>query len=864
MKYSDVIIEAILKSSHELSFFVLDKELEYVEFSESHRSRLKLLWGIEPEIGKNMLEVFSNQKAVDDFKKILARVFEKESVIQVDTRRSVGQNQAIFIETLWSPIIENNEVVGMVCIGKDITEEVTVRKDFEQQESIFEVFFNQGLNGSLIVLLDSPMVWNDQINEAEVLEQIIDNHRVMRVNEAYLNQYGYKKEQIINHTAREIYRNDVDYIKSFWLTLLKDKQINRERKQRRLDGTEFWVKSEYHLFYDDYGRILGYFGSQQDITEAKKSEIESLNANKRLQYIIENEITSIAIFDREMKYLYVSKKYLKDYNKKSFDVIGKSHYEIFPNSSEAYKEAHRKALSGEVVISERSRMEYDEGGVDWIRWECRPWYEDDFSIGGIIVHTEIISDRIRLEDEQKKREASLSAMFEQAAVGMSYGPNKLLSNVNQKYCDIIGYTKEELAQCTYVDVTHPEDVKKDKELFDKLLQGEISTYTIEKRLIHKDKSLIWINLTVSIVPQAEGEVYVLAVIEDINERKNAELSMHYLNHHDQLTGCLNRRSYEESIQKLDNETSMPLSIVMIDADGLKLVNDALGHLYGDELLVSIAKVLNYTILERGLVFRIGGDEFVITLANTSYENSLKVIEEINEKLKELSIKYFNISVSCGCSTKTLSKQSIIDIFAQAEDMMYRDKLLNSQKAIQKTLDHVLDVLFVRNKFEKTHANHVMNYCLKMAEALDYKEKEKELLVKAAYIHDIGKIGIDFDILDNRNQLSEDDIKEIKRHTEIGYRILNSSNHYADVSMIVLAHHERWDGKGYPKGLKGKHIPEHARIIAIADAYDVLISKNSYKNQIQKSEAINELLSQSGKQFDPELVIKFVEVIGKTA
>jgi transcriptional regulator with PAS, ATPase and Fis domain len=127
-----------------------------------------------------------------------------------------------------------------------------------------------------------------------------------------------KWNRSINRTAREIYENNLEYIKSFWLKLLKDKQINREKKQRRLDGTEFWVKSEYHLFYDDYGRILGYFGSQQDITEAKKLEVESMHANRRLQYIIENESTSIAIFDRDMKYLYVSKNHLKDYNKTGY------------------------------------------------------------------------------------------------------------------------------------------------------------------------------------------------------------------------------------------------------------------------------------------------------------------------------------------------------------------------------------------------------------------------------------------------------------------------------------------------------------------------------------------------------------------
>jgi diguanylate cyclase (GGDEF)-like protein/PAS domain S-box-containing protein/putative nucleotidyltransferase with HDIG domain len=519
-------------------------------------------------------------------------------------------------------------------------------------------------------------------------------------------------------------------------------------------------------------------------------------------------------------------------------------------------------MLGEVVISTKSKIELEDGTTQWIRWECRPWYENDNSIGGIILHTENISERVEMEDELKKRESSLRGMFEQAAVGMSYGPHKLLTNVNQKYCDIVGYSKEELAELTYMDITYPEDVEKDAKSFEALINGELNTYTIEKRLIRKDKSIVWINLTVSIVPQTEGDFYVLAVIEDINERKNAELSMHFLNYHDQLTGCYNRRYYEEHVLKMDESTSYPLSLVMVDADGLKLVNDALGHLYGDKLLVSVANTLVEVVNTLGKVCRIGGDEFIITLPNTTYEKGIELIQRINEALLNVSVNDFKITVSCGCSTKTNVSQSIMDIFSQAEDIMYREKLMNSQNTIQKTLDQVLDVLFERSTFDKSHAKNVLNYCMKMAEALHYSNAEKELLMKAAYIHDIGKIGIDTRIINKKSRLTKIEMKEVKRHSEVGYRILNSSNHFSDISMIILAHHERWDGKGYPKGLKGKEIPEYARILAIAETYDVLVSHDSYKERISKSDAFNELLNESGAQFDPEMVIRFVETIGK--
>lgn len=740
MNYSGIILNSILKNDQEISYFVLDRNFYYLEMSDRHCKEARLIWGFEPQINQSFLGFFGENKAVVNLKSQLNRVLnDRETITQVDSHKIQEIDKILFIERTYLPLIEQNECVGIICIARDITETVTVKNRLFLQESIFESFFNQNLVGSIIVLLDKPIVWNEHVNKSVVIEEILDGHKVIRVNQAYLNQYAYQKDQVLNCSAREIYRDRIDEIKEFWLKLLEEHQINREIKQKRRNGEEFWVKSEYHIFYDDYGRVLGYFGSQHDI-----------------------------------------------------------------------------------------------------------------------------SNQILMEEVFTKREASLMAMFEQAAVGMSYGPHKLLTNVNQKYCDIVGYTKDELKHMSYIDVTHPEDVQKDVDFFEQLLLGKINTYTIEKRLIRKNKEIIWINLTVSIVAQAEGETYVLAVIEDINERKNAEISMHYLNYHDQLTACYNRRYYEESIVKLDQFSSYPLSLVMVDADGLKLVNDALGHLYGDQMLVMIASCLKDTVLNKGDVYRIGGDEFVLSLANTSNEEALKVIEEIHHNLKNQSIGDFNITVSCGCATKTNSSQYILDVFSEAEDVMYREKLTNSQNTIQKTLSHVLEVLFQRSVFERSHANHVIEYCLKMAEGLGYSSTDKELLLKAAFIHDIGKIGIDPKILEKKGELNDKELKEMHRHSEIGYRILNSSNHFSDISMIVLAHHERWDGTGYPKGLKGKDVPEFAQIISLAETYDVLISSDSYKYTMSRKDALNEILKQSGHQFNPELARKFVEIIEKSA
>jgi len=151
----------------------------------------------------------------------------------------------------------------------------------------------------------------------------------------------------------------------------------------------------------------------------------------------------------------------------------------------------------------------------------------------------------------------------------------------------------------------------------------------------------------------------------------------------------------------------------------------------------------------------------------------------------------------------------------------------------------------------------------MGEALGMTEYENEELKSVGLLHDIGKITIDENVLNKPGKLTDDEWNEIKRHPEIGYRILNTVNDMSDMASYVLYHHERWDGKGYPKGLKGDEIPFVSRIINIVDSYDAMTSERSYQKALSKEVAIEELKKNAGTQFDAELVSVFIEkVLGK--
>jgi putative nucleotidyltransferase with HDIG domain len=190
--------------------------------------------------------------------------------------------------------------------------------------------------------------------------------------------------------------------------------------------------------------------------------------------------------------------------------------------------------------------------------------------------------------------------------------------------------------------------------------------------------------------------------------------------------------------------------------------------------------------------------------------------------------------------------------------MYKKKIFESPSMRGKTIQTIISTMHEKNKREEQHSKRVSQLCKSMAEALGLHEVEIEELKTAGLLHDIGKIAIDENILNKPGKLSNDEWEEIMRHPEIGYRILNTVHHMSEIASFVLSHHERWDGKGYPKRLKGEEIPLQSRIIAIADAFDAMTSERSYRNALSEESAVRELEKNACIQFDPQLVKIFVE------
>ncbi len=353
---------------------------------------------------------------------------------------------------------------------------------------------------------------------------------------------------------------------------------------------------------------------------------------------------------------------------------------------------------------------------------------------------------------------------------------------------------------------------------------------------------------------------VVEFIRDISDRKKFEEKVRYISYHDSLTDLHNRLYIEEEMKRYDSKEQLPLGLIMGDLNGLKLINDTYGHNKGDELLVKAANILKESCRDEDILSRWGGDEFVILLPQTSEEEANQIYKRIKNRCDITWQEEIPVSIAIGIAVKENSDDNLELTFKKAEDRMYKNKLIENRSAKNNILNALLSTLKEKSQETEEHALRLKELAVAIGRRINLHYSELNRLALLASLHDIGKTIVSEEILTKPGKLTEEEWEQIKKHPEAGYRITSSTEEFAHVANDILAHHERWNGTGYPEGLAGEKIPLLARIISIVDAYDVMTNGRTYKKAMEKKEVLKEIKDCAGSHFDPKLAEVFINII----
>ncbi|MEI8199978.1 MAG: diguanylate cyclase [Eubacteriales bacterium] len=406
-------------------------------------------------------------------------------------------------------------------------------------------------------------------------------------------------------------------------------------------------------------------------------------------------------------------------------------------------------------------------------------------------------------------------------------------------------------------ISSPEIKTKSKENFDRALSGEYFTL-VEEFGSDKNPHMYWQNYFSPILAKDRSVIGLTCFVLNITALKRAQEKNQYLSYHDTLTGLYNRRYYEEALYRIDKAANLPISIIIGDLNGLKLVNDAFGHQIGDEMLKKAADALQSACRQDDILARWGGDEFIILLPKTDLQHTEEIVKKAKSMSARMNVNSVNVDISFGWATKTEPEVDIQSEIKNAEDFMYKNKLIESKSMRSHTIKTIMNTLHEKNPREEEHSKRVGEICRKIGSAMHLSDIDVSTLNLVGFLHDIGKIAIEEGILNKPGKLSDLEFEAIKQHPEIGCRIIRSSYEISEVAEAILSHHERWDGSGYPKGQIGSEIPRFARIICIADSFDAMTSERTYRDIWSNEKAAEEIKRCAGTQFDPEIARIFVE------
>lgn len=747
--------------------------------------------------------------------------------------------------------ILNDHANQLYVIGtlQDVTERVQAENAARENEAIYKALLNSSYD--LVYLKDSAL-------------------RYIAVNTNMQRYYGLNEEALIGKQLNEI-KPGPDA--ALWES--RDRNVLLSGRPVYIEDSSDDRFFETIIFPVDLtNQKRGVGGISRDITQRKQTEKTIAQERDRAQTYFDIAAVVFVAFDRECNVTMINQTGCDIVGLPKSNIIGKPWIDCFvpEQDREGVRDMMRRLQDGTVLptdINENGIISLTHG-VRMVEWRNTVLFDANGEMIGILSAGIDVTDLRKTIEALKESERSKSVLLSNLP-GMAYrcafDRDWTMQFVSSGCFELTGYLPEELIAnkvLAFNDIICPEyretiwneSVDHFSKKYNNRYEYEIVTASGERKWV------LDINQGVS---DDSGIIIALeGIIIDITNTKLQFLQIQYLSNHDQLTGIHNRQYYDTARKNLDTPNYLPLSVFFVDINGLKLINDAFGYDVGDRIIQSTAAVLKSNMKQDEVLARIGGDEFGILLPHTDALACEKRMQELKDAF---TIRNANekdramvINLSIGFSTKSDPSIEFAQVEKDAEANMARRKLFDQKSHHNAVLSSIMATLFERSFETKEHAERIGSFCTIIGQRLLLHQDDIDRLMLFAMLHDIGKIGISDQILNKPSALNEEELAVMRTHPEIGYRIAMASPDLAPIADLILTHHERWDGKGYPNQIAGEKIPLLSRILAVADAYDAMTEDRVYRKALPQEQAIEEIRKNAGAQFDPQIAAVFLDIL----
>jgi diguanylate cyclase (GGDEF)-like protein/PAS domain S-box-containing protein len=839
--------EAELEAERDYMYQIFDSMSQYI-FVVDQDYRLEFM----NRPARNSLGDFTGRICYEELNKDtpcphcpVPRILNQETVEPVGHRNEISGK---ILEGNVTKLVHRNNKVSVLHVLEDVTESEQMKEALLQSENYYRAIFET--SGSAMFILEQDTT-------------------ISHVNSNFKDISGYSREEVEwkKSWTEFVHPEDLEWMRQYHYMRRRDARAAPQNYEFRFFDKDNKLRHGY-LTIDMIPQTTQSVVSLVDITDRKKAEEELLATKERFDFAL--QATNTGLWDWNVQTGEVV------FNEQWAAMAGYSLDELRPLSirtwmdlchpddleqSNALLEEHFRDES--AIYHCEARMKRKDGSWMWIqdRGKVIEWDESGAPLRMIGTHTDI-TERKLAEEALRRSENYYRAIFETSGSAMFIiEEDTTIYLANSNFQELSGYSRQEIeGMKSWMDFAHPDDAAWMKDYhYLRRRNRDAAPRRYEFRFITRQGDTRHLYLAVDLIP---GTQQSIASGIDITEQKKMERKLKQLSLYDSLTGLYSRNFFEEEMKRLSDGRHSPAGIIVCDMDGLKSINDTLGHQSGDQILINAAKLLRENLRSSDILAKIGGDEFAVLLPQTGQED----VEQVLHRLRRAVESYNSVgpdlplSLSMGHAVDEGPELDMQALFREADNRMYRDKLQREMSPRSAIVQALTKSMRARDFETEGHCDRLQELAASMAQALSLSQDRRNDLFLLARFHDLGKVGIPDQILFKPGKLTQEEWEQMRQHCEIGHRIASSVPDLAPIADLILKHHEWWDGGGYPLGLAGEDIPLPCRILAIADAYDAMTSERPYREPMSRDDAVAELRRCSGSQFDPELVEIFVKLV----